>query len=179
MKPRRKDAIKQGGFGYLLLLFALATMGLILSGLGQSWTMTRQREREAELIFIGKQFSAALASYRTQTPGGQPDKPAALQDLIEDKRFPFPVRHLRQIFRDPMTGKRDWELQLAEGHITGIRSSSEQPALRRTLPDYVVMPTDSGESVNYHDWIFVAPRDEAHAAPPAMPGRVPASPMVR
>jgi type II secretory pathway pseudopilin PulG len=151
--PRRHTA----GFAYLFLLFALAVMGLLLAAFGQNWSTTLQREREAELLFIGKQFSMALASYAARSQDGI-KAPATLEDLLEDKRFPFPVRHLRQIFRDPMTGKRDWEVQLASGRIIGMRSHSQKAAIRSKLPDYVAVPSDAGETPTYHDWIFVAPQ---------------------
>ncbi len=162
-KPQRLRDHPQRGFAYLFLLFALAVIGLLLGTFAQNWSTTTQREREADLIFIGKQFSAALTSYRTRTPSG-PTAPATLEELLEDKRFPFPVRHLRQIFRDPMTGKRDWDLQLADGHIVGIRSHSQKQTLRHTLPDYVVISSDTGESVSYHDWLFIASKNNPPAA---------------
>ncbi|MDB5813870.1 MAG: hypothetical protein JWN23_987 [Rhodocyclales bacterium] len=158
------------GFAYLFLLFAMVVIGLLLAAFGQNWSTTTQREREAELLFIGQQFSAALTSYRKQTPAGRPDKPATLQELVEDDRFPFPVRHLRQIFRDPMTGKRDWDVQLANGRIVSIRSRSEKRALRHTLPVYISISADTKESPTYHDWQFVAPQDQPGNGAVAAPG---------
>lgn len=158
-------ASRQSGFAYLFLLFALAVMGLLMASMGQNWTTTAQREREADLLFIGKQFSLALARYGTiKTEGtNTPGAPATLDDLLEDKRFPFPVRHLRQIPRDPMTGKRDWELEVSGGRIIGVRSQSRKMPFRQTPPDYVVMPSDAGESVSYHDWLFIATQSDAAA----------------
>jgi type II secretory pathway pseudopilin PulG len=157
------------GFAYLFLLFALAVMGLLLAAFGQNWSTTTQREREAELVFIGKQFSAALASYRARSIQGTPIAPATLDELLEDKRFPFPVRHLRQIFRDPMTGKRDWEAQLVDGRIIGVRSHSQKTVIRKKLPDYVAMATDVGQSPVYHDWLFTAAEDAAAPAASSAP----------
>jgi type II secretory pathway pseudopilin PulG len=155
----------QQGFAYLFLLFALAVLGLLLAAFGQNWTTTTQREREAELLFIGKQFSAALASYHTRSPQGTPTAPATLEELLEDKRFPFPVRHLRQIFRDPMTGERDWEVKVVDGRIIGVRSHSQKATIRLKPPPYVVMPGDVGDTPVYHDWLFTdAPPADAPAS---------------
>jgi type II secretory pathway pseudopilin PulG len=159
---------RTAGFAYLFLLFALAVMGLLLASFGQNWSTTLQREREAELLFIGKQFSMALASYAARSPDGT-KAPATLEDLLEDKRFPFPVRHLRQIFRDPMTGKRDWEVQLASGRIIGMRSHSQKAAIRSKLPDYVALPSDVDDAPTYHDWLFTAPASEPSATPEPKP----------
>ena len=163
MRYKRTYSRPARGFAYLFLLFALALIGLLLSAFAQNWSTTTQREREADLLFIGKQFSLALTSYRKLTQNG-PNAPATLDELLEDKRFPFPVRHLRQVFRDPMTGKRDWDVQLANGRIISIRSRSQKHALRHTLPDYVVVPSDAGDTVSYHDWLFVAVQIDSAAA---------------
>ncbi|MEC5386759.1 type II secretion system protein [Uliginosibacterium sp. H3] len=153
------------GFAYLFLLFALAIVGLLLASFGQNWSTTTQRQREAELLFIGKQFSQAMASYKAHSPEGTPTAPVALEDLLEDKRFPFPVRHMRQIFRDPMTGKRDWDVQIADGRVVGLRSHSQKEAIRSKLPDYVVLPSDAGDTPVYHDWMFIAAESEPAATP--------------
>jgi type II secretory pathway pseudopilin PulG len=158
------------GFAYLFLLFALAVLGVLLAALGQNWTTTMQRERETQLLYVGQQFGAALASYRAWTKTG-PAAPVTLDQLVEDKRFPFPVRHLRQIYRDPMTGKRDWELQMADGVIVGVRSHSQKIALRQSLPDYVVIAGGASADTSYHDWLFVEPKkidagDSAGASQP-------------
>jgi type II secretory pathway pseudopilin PulG len=154
-----------GGFAYLFLLFALAVMGLLMSAFGENWTTTLQREREADLLFIGKQFGTALAGYSACAQGGA-TAPATLDELLEDKRFPFPVRHLRQIFRDPMTGNRDWDLKMANGRIIGVRSRSLKHPLRSKLPDYVVVESDAGTEVTYNDWLFLAPQNTRGEAAP-------------
>jgi len=157
MRSVRRRPGQQYGFGYLLLLFAIAVLGIVLASLGQSWSATRQRERESELLFIASQFSQALESYRARTPVDQPDKPPSLKELVEDTRFPMPVRHLRQIYRDPMTGDRNWDLVVQDGRIVGIRSRSNKPALRVTLPEYIKTPVDAAEAMSYHDWLITAP----------------------
>jgi type II secretory pathway pseudopilin PulG len=147
---------RQRGFGYLILIFALAIMSVTLAGFGQSWRLSGQREKETELLSIGHQFSAALESYRRVTPPGQPDAPASLDELLEDKRFPFTVRHLRRLYRDPMTGQSDWQVDILEGRIVSISSRSERDALRqsKTLPSFISI-TSKADMIRYQDWLFI------------------------
>lgn len=146
------------GFTYLVLIFLIVVMGLLLSGYGQSWKLSAQREKETELLFIGGQFSSALQSYNRVTPQGQASAPANLDELVEDKRFPYPVRHLRKVFRDPMTGKTDWKLNIQDGRIVAISSRSERDVLRdtKTLPKFVSI-SSAVEEPRYCDWLFTKP----------------------
>ena len=135
MRAGRARRRLQSGVVYLLTLFAVAALGLGLAQFGQVWAKSVQRERETELLFIGGEFARALARYKAAGPGVGP---AELNDLVTDKRVPVPRRHLRRIYRDPMTGKADWIVERREGQIVGVRSRSEQSVLRRQgLPDWV------------------------------------------
>ncbi|GAA5163639.1 type II secretion system protein [Viridibacterium curvum] len=139
---------------YLLLIFTLATLGFLLAELGRGWSLTAQRAKETELLFIGQQFAQALSSYKARTPQGTPEAPQRLEDLLEDRRFPFIVRHLREIPRDPMTGLRDWGLALQDGRIVAVHSLSERQPLRQgMLPEYVSVKNEEGRA--YRKWFFV------------------------
>ena len=168
---------RQRGFGYLILLFALATMGLLLAGFGQSWRLSSQREKEAELITIGREFSAALASYARLSPAGQPTAPTTLTELVEDKRFPMPVRHLRRLYRDPFTGQPDWTVLQSDGRIAGVHSRSDKTALRNAnLPEWIKMPGETLGEPRYSDWIFIAYTAQKAAKPGEAPNDSPDSP---
>src|SRR5688500_7846 len=112
----------QRGFGYLLLLIALALSGAMLATLGHTWTQATQRERETELLFIGRELSEALARYRDWTPAGQPAAPGSLDEWSEDKRCPYPVRHAGRRYEDPMTRESGWGTLLAQGRIVAVHS---------------------------------------------------------
>ena len=120
----------QGGFGYLMVLFALAAIGVMLAGAGQVWHTAVQREKEAELLAIGHQFRQALASYYRSTPGPQKELPRTLEDLLEDKRFSPARHHLRALYVDPMTGESRWGLVITGDRIAAVHSLSKTDALK-------------------------------------------------
>ncbi|MDP3289903.1 MAG: hypothetical protein Q8M64_16480 [Methyloversatilis sp.] len=127
----------QRGFSYLLLLFAVAALGIASAGSALMWSTLAQTERERELLFIGGEFSRALQRYFDASPAEPKRYPATLQDLLEDKRQPTPLRHLRKLYFDPMTRSQDWGLVLSGGQIRAVYSKSEQPARITVLPAWV------------------------------------------
>ncbi|WP_374495417.1 type II secretion system protein [Zoogloea sp.] len=163
-----KSPSRQAGATYLLMLFAVAALGLGLAAFGTVWSTAAQREREAELLFIGGEFARALASYRASSPAGTAAYPQRLEDLLLDPRQPFVRRHLRRLYRDPMTGEADWLVDRRDGQIVAVRSRSTRPVLRRSdLPPWVVV-TAQGEATRHTDW-QMRPADEGLATPPAAP----------
>jgi type II secretory pathway pseudopilin PulG len=59
--------------------------------------------------------------------------PRELKDLLEDRRTGKLVRHLRQLYPDPITGLR-WGVQRsADGRVTGVYSISGDHPVRRSL----------------------------------------------
>lgn len=117
------------GFTYLWLLFLLAVAGLALAASGQRWSGVMQRERERELIFRGQQIAAAIEAYHAVPGVAPPQWPHSLGDLVEDRRGPHTLRHLRRVYADPFTGAPDWVPILAEdGRWRGVHSRSQVPA---------------------------------------------------
>jgi type II secretory pathway pseudopilin PulG len=163
-RPRRPPPAR--GVAYLLVLFAVGALGLTAAGTGQVWHTVAQRERETELLFVGEQFRQALAAYRDRSPEGTPSAPASLDDLLEDRRHPVPVRHLRRVWRDPMNPHGDWGLVRAGGRIVGIHSLHDAPPLRTRFEE---RDAAFAGLASYTQWVFVpAPRPPAAAtdAPP-------------
>lgn len=139
----------------LALLFLLAVLGTGMAALGTVWTTAVQREKEAELLFIGAQFSRALESYHRLSPGPEKRYPQTLEALVLDPRFPNTVRHLRRIYSDPMTGVPEWGLiRDAQGGIIGVHSLSEATPFKQTG----FAPGQEGftEAASYRDWVFKA-----------------------
>lgn len=148
---------RQHGFTYLGLLFAIAFIGLLMASAGQVWKTVAQREREEDLLFIGQQFSQAISAYRMATPGEPKQWPRSLEDLVEDKRWPVPRRHLRKLFVDPIVGKKQWGLVKVGEEITGVYSLGEgKPIKQNNFPPG--MDSLAGAKT-YQEWRFVAPID--------------------
>ena len=114
----------QSGYTYLGLLFAVALAGIALAGTGSLWQLESRREKEKELLFIGEEFRQAIAGYFDKTPGSDKQYPDKLDDLLQDKRQPMPVHHLRRLYRDPMNPDGSWELIRSQGKIIGVASKS-------------------------------------------------------
>lgn len=137
----------------IVALFVAFVVAVLLAGLTRLWEAQAHRERERALLWTGFQFSDALASYAAVTPEGQPAAPQRLEDLLLDARVDPPVRHLRRVYADPLTGSSEWGLVLdTQGRIAGIHSRS--PA--RPLPPDGVWPEVRAFAAarRYSDWVF-------------------------
>jgi len=148
----------QSGFGYLLVLFAVSALGLLAAGAGQVWRSTAQREREAELLFVGHQYRKAIESYQSVNFNGQHQWPARLEDLLEDRRLPTVRRHLRRLYRDPMTENGAWVLVKSGEHIIGVHTAVHTATFRKHFEgeDAAFNGTSSCD-----DWVFIARQQEA------------------
>ncbi len=142
------------GFTYLGVLFAVALMGAMLVAIATIWHQAQQREKEKQLLFVGKQFRQAIGWYYENSPGLAKQFPKKLEDLLQDKRFPFTTRYLRKIFFDPFTNNTDWGLvKGADGGITGVYSKSADEPLKKANFDKQFAQFE-GKS-HYSDWQFV------------------------
>ena len=140
----------QQGFTYIGLLFAVAILGITLATIGVVWSTQIRRDREAELLYKGEQFRAAIGKYLAS--GGQ--YPPALADLVADTRTPMVRRYLRRIYLDPMTGSADWQLFLAPaGGIMGVASASQDKPIKVAGFFGADAPFENAEC--YCDWKFV------------------------
>jgi type II secretory pathway pseudopilin PulG len=150
----------QGGFGYLMALFAIAALGLLAAVAGQVWHTTAQRIRESELLFIGQQYRQAFESYHAYKMGGVQQYPKRLEDLLNDNRSQTVLRHLRHIYPDPMTGKVDWVLVTAGDRIVGLHSRSDAKSFKRNFEG---ADAQLNGTERYTEWVFRA--DTREAAP--------------
>lgn len=136
----------------LLVLIAVIGVGSTLAV--QSWTTRIRREKEAELLFRGLAYKHALDSYARMTPLGAPRRPASLDALLVDDRFPYRVRHLRSAYTDPMTGAAFSLLLDEHGRIRGVAGTDRRAPLRVTgFPDEVAA---FELAKSYEDWRFVS-----------------------
>jgi type II secretory pathway pseudopilin PulG len=142
---------RESGFTYIGLLIAVVLMGLALSAVGTVWRTSAQRERERELLYIGREFRAAIAAY--YAAGGR-QYPQQLSDLLEDKRAPKPNHYLRRLYADPMTGQADWNIIRTESlGITGISSTSTAVPIKKG--GFSPEEESFGDAESYSDWKFI------------------------
>jgi len=142
-----------GGFMLLGLLIVLALSGISLMAAVDVWTLQRQREREQQLLFVGDEYRQAIRRYFFAAPPGAPRSlPVRLELLLEDDRYPVPVRHLRRLYPDPITGKAEWgELRVGD-RISGVYSLSEAQPIKQAGFS-VDHESFTGKST-YQEWVF-------------------------
>jgi hypothetical protein len=142
----------------------VALLGAGLAAYGELASHAAQREKEAELLFRGEQYRDAIAAYYKK----EQRYPKALQDLLEDKRYPMPVRHLRKLYRDPITGEEEWGLVEAPGGgVMGVFSRSEQEPVKSG--NFSPKNQEFADAQRYVDWKFMH-------SPPGLPASVEKSP---
>ena len=154
------------GFTYLGVLLLVALMGFGLAAFGELHSHAAQRQKEEELLFIGSQFRDAIASYYNKSPGAK-SYPKKLEDLVEDKRFPMPVHHLRRIYRDPMTESIDWGVVATpdKAGIMGVHSRSEDAPVK--TGNFNAAEASFEDAENYTKWTFTySPQELAKTVAP-------------
>jgi type II secretory pathway pseudopilin PulG len=165
----------QGGFTYLVMLLAVAVIGLGLTATAEVWSVSNQRVKERELLFVGREIRNAIKSYAQATPGPVPRFPAKLDDLLQDNRYPGVKRHLRKLYRDPMTGAAEWGLiQAPGGGVQGVYSLSDAKPIKTSAFDYEDRALEGATS--YQGWRFVHEPASVPAAAPAPAAAAPAAP---
>lgn len=157
MAPSRQD-----GFTLLAVLFLVAVLGIGLATLGTAWETAKRREQEAQLLFVGDQYRRAIQSYYQATPGARKRYPPSLADLIEDRRFPRVVRHLRRLYPDPVTGSSEWGVVMKEGGIAGVYSLSTQEPLKKAA--FRKADASFAGASRYADWVFSPPQEVSREA---------------
>lgn len=152
---RAPGGTAQAGFTFLGLLFLLAGLGVALAAVGTVWSTAAQREKEQDLLFIGDQYRRAIESFwKIPLPIGTPRRlPKNFDELLLDPRFPNTVRHLRRVWRDPLTGTAEWGLvKEGDGGFSGVYSLSDKRPLKsgNFAPEYA----DFQEASSYRGWVF-------------------------
>lgn len=144
----------QRGFTYLLALFAAGAAALIAMKAVPVLETYEQREKEAELLFIGQQFRKAIASYYESTPGTLRRYPSSLEDLLLDRRFVQTKRHLRHIYHDPFTRQAEWGLIYApDGRIQGVHSLYDGRPVKRG--GFRTTDAELAGADSYQRWKFI------------------------
>lgn len=144
---------QSSGFAYILLLIAIAVLGVASAAAVSLGSQIARRDAETQLLAIGAEFEGALRSYRSMRGNVASIGPRSLEDLLKDPGRPTLTRHLRQIYADPLTGKPEWGLQRApDGTISGVYSLAVGEPIKRSGFD----EPHAGflDAHSYADWIF-------------------------
>jgi type II secretory pathway pseudopilin PulG len=151
------------GFTYLAVIFIVLLLGLTASMASALWSTLSQRDKERELVFAGRQFQAAIERYAQRSVPTSSRYPRRIDQLLRDFRMPQPVRHLRRVYIDPMTGEPEWGLiRASDGGIVGVHSLSERAPMVGTL---LAASLGAGQARSYRDWRFIATGAASAAAP--------------
>jgi hypothetical protein len=93
-----------------------------------------------------------------------------LSDLLRDPRQPGTVRHLREIYRDPITGTSDWGLvKSATGEIFGVYSRAPGTPLKQA--NFALAERAFEGARSYSDWVFIFSPGQYAALPPRAAGK--------
>ena len=130
----------QAGYAMAALLVGVAIMGVLISVVLPVWSHAAKREREAELIFRGEQYTRAIELYQRQFVGAYPPD----LDTLVDQRF------LRRLYTDPMTENGQGEFRLVYqsqlDDIQGSPATANRPGEVATRE-----PEASGNRLNQSD----------------------------
>lgn len=146
----------------MAVLAMVVIMGLGVGIVGTTWKTRVQRSKEQELLWRGAQYCKAIASY-CKGPGGT--YPRSLEVLERDPRFLQPARHIRRLFKDPITGTDFVLIKDASGGIIGVRSSSDLEPFKKDG-----FPSEYNQFAHlnrYSEWEFVYKPETKKPALPA------------
>jgi type II secretory pathway pseudopilin PulG len=159
-KPRTPNCLLRTslGFSYIALLVAIVIIGISLGAAGKYWQNVMLRDKEEELLFRGDQYRQAIELYAAESkikPPQQPQYPQSIDDLLMDNRTAAGKRHLRQKYKDPMTGEDFVEIRDSKSKaLVGVYSPSAKEPLKKDnfSPDY----KDLAGKTRYSEWLFIA-----------------------
>jgi type II secretory pathway pseudopilin PulG len=135
--PPRSES-REAGFTMLMLVVVVAIMAIMMGVAVQSVEFQMRREREAELIFRGKQYVEAIRLYKTKY--GR--YPMQLKEIWEAK-----PRVVRKKWKDPITDSQSWGLIYLgqEGRQIGGPGGSTDPAMVGTPVPQLGKDDEDGE----------------------------------
>ena len=129
-KSPRKGILKlplrnQQGFTYIMAMFFVVMIGISLMMIGQQWSVTMKRDREAELLFRGNRIKDALDQYAADFEVQKGTRATRYPRTLKELTKKSPKRYLQAVYKDPMTGE-DFVLIKEGQEIRGVRSSSKE-----------------------------------------------------
>lgn len=146
--------MRQQGFSYVVVMFLVAALSLAAVRALERTIVAERRDKEAELLWRGMAYRAAIRDYYLNAPGTAQSFPHQLSDLLLDDRFNRLRRPLRKSYRDPMTDNGEWELLRDEdGLLIGVQSRSTLKPLKRSGFPPELAGFDDAQ--HYSNWQFI------------------------
>lgn len=140
------------GYTYLLMIVAIAVMGISVEVLVTFNSRLTKVSREQELLFRGLGYRKAIGSYY-RAGGANPEYPKRLEHLLIDPRDPN-RKHIRRLYADPINEKGEWEIiPSVDGGIMGVNSQGTGKPLKQANFPPGLETFEGAES--YQDWKFV------------------------
>ena len=167
--------MQQRGFTYIAVLFLVAIMGAVLGSTAVVWRTMNQRDKEQDLLFVGREYRRAITLYYERTPGVAKQFPKKLEDLLEDKRQTTLTRYLRKRYNDPFSSDDEWGVIPGQGGtIMGVYSLSDRTPIK--TGNFNEDEKEFAGSTSFKNWKFVyqAKTPSPTAVPVAPPGAGPA-----
>jgi type II secretory pathway pseudopilin PulG len=157
------------GVAYIALLVTIIIIGISLGAAGKYWSNVMLRDKEEELIYRGDQYRRAIERYVSAVPGSQV-YPQNIDELLKDNRTAAGKRHLRQKYKDPISGEDFVEIRNPlNKSIIGVHSPSEKEPLKKagfpeayntspkdTQPGFPADMNNFSNKNKYSEWLFVA-----------------------
>ena len=151
-RPRGCLGRGQAGYTFPLMLVILAALAFGAGRLELSQSYRVKRDKEDELMFRGLEYLRAIRAFQA-APTIEKRYPRKLGELVSDPRMKG-RRFIRQLYKDPITG-RDFDLIMTpEGTISGVVSSSKGVPLRKVDFEKDLEGFDKASS--YAGWRFDA-----------------------
>lgn len=148
---RRERRIGRGGFTLVYVLMLVVVIGILSTAAARGYSRASLRDKEEELLFRGTQYRDAIGRYVRFM--GRIQYPNSIDALLKDPRTPGTVRHLRNRYKDPITGEAFEPIKSKEGWVVGVRSTSDrEPAKLADFPPGLELFTGKRK---YREWEFV------------------------
>ncbi len=142
------------GFTYPAALLLIVVVSSSLMVVQKQWSTIVKRDNEKELFFRAEQIIRGIESFYINTPGGPSQYPRNLNVLLKDNRYSALKRHLRKIYKDPMTKEGDWGIVYdGQGKIKGVYSKSQNKPLK--TGGFSKSYKSFENKTRYSEWKFV------------------------
>lgn len=121
-RARPPASPRQAGFSLVTVIAGLSIMLIFLAAMTPGWKYVLTNDREEELLFRGISIARAIEHFQKKNGNALPP---SLEALVQGK-------HLRKLYKDPMTKTGRWRM-VRQGETT-VGSVSPLPGTSGPLP---------------------------------------------